>query len=70
MAANLRHMEKEPIALDDSPWPLLVSVVLAYLRHNLTVYDERLRARCEHDSEYRYEMAAQVEAAARRKYVG
>jgi hypothetical protein len=68
MATNLRHMEKEPIALDDSPWPLLVSVVIAFLRHNLTAYDERLRARCEHDPEYRDALAAQVTAAAYRKY--
>jgi hypothetical protein len=68
LAANLRHMEKEPLDLDDAPWPLLVSAALAFLRHNLTAYDERLRTRCERDPEYRDALAAQVTAAAYRKY--
>ncbi len=68
MAANLRHLEMEPLDLETSEWPLLVSVTLAYLRHNLSAYDERLRARCEHDPEYRDELAEQVAVAAFRKY--
>jgi predicted RNA-binding Zn-ribbon protein involved in translation (DUF1610 family) len=68
LAVNLRHLEKEPLDPETSPWPLLVSAAIAFLRHNLTAYDERLRARCERDLKYRDALAAQVTAAAYRKY--
>lgn len=68
MAVNLRHLDAQPLDPATSPWPLVCSAVLAYLRHNLTAYDERLRTRCEHDPEYRDDLAVQVAAAAYRKY--
>jgi hypothetical protein len=65
---NLRHMDDALLDPQASPWPVLRGAVLAFLRHNLSAYDEHLRTRCEHDPKFRDELAAQVAAAAYRKY--
>jgi hypothetical protein len=65
---SLRHLDEPKLDPEASPWPLLRTALLAYLRHNLSGYDERLRTRYEHDPKYRDELAAQVAAAAYRKY--
>jgi hypothetical protein len=41
---------------------------LAFLRHNLSSYDQRLRERCEHDPGYRDALYRQIEEAARAQY--
>jgi hypothetical protein len=68
VAWNFRHLDEEPLDIDSAPWPLIRGAVLAFLRHNLTDYDDRLRRRCEHDPAYRDALASQIAQAALRKY--
>ena len=68
MACNLRHLEEKPLDFDSSPWPLIRGALLAFLRHQHSLYNERLRARCEYDKDFRDTLAAQIAAAAFRKY--
>jgi predicted RNA-binding Zn-ribbon protein involved in translation (DUF1610 family) len=58
----------ETLDAETSPWPLVRGSVLAFLRHDLSDYDERLRRRCERDPKFRDELAAEVAAQAFRKY--
>jgi hypothetical protein len=67
-AWGFRHLSEPAVDYKTAPWPQVLGMILAYLRHNLTEYDERLRTRYEHDREFRDEMAAQVAAAAFRQY--
>jgi hypothetical protein len=54
--------------MHEAPWPVIRGAVHAFLRHNLTDYDDRLRVRCEHDPVYRDQLAGQIAQAAARKY--
>jgi hypothetical protein len=65
---GFRHLREVSVDYETAPWPQVLGMILAYLRHNLTEYDERLRTRYEHDPKFRDEMAAQVAAAAFRQY--
>jgi len=67
-AWGFRHLSEVPIDYETAPWPQVLGMILAYLRHTLTDFDERLRTRYEHDPKFRDEMAAQVAAAAFRQY--
>lgn len=67
-AWNFRHVNQDRLDAETSSWPVIRGAICAYLRHNLSDYDERLRARAEHDPEFRDQLAAQVAAQARRKY--
>jgi hypothetical protein len=53
MACNLRHLDEKPLDFDASPWPLIRGALLAFLRHQHSLYNERLRARCEYDKDFR-----------------
>jgi hypothetical protein len=66
LSYNLRHMDGEVLDPLTSPWPVLCRVIIAFLRHRTSNYDDRLRG--EHDPKYRDELASQVAAAAFRKY--
>src|SRR5262249_53590601 len=68
IAWGYRHLDEEPIAPYTSPWPKMRRAVLAFLRHQLSDYDSRLCARCEHDQVYRDELVEQIAEAACRKY--
>jgi hypothetical protein len=67
-AWGLRHLDEEIIDYRSAPWPVIRGVVIAFLRHQLTDYDDCLRARCEHDPAFRDQLAQQVERAAYRQY--
>ena len=56
-AWGCRHLDEEYIACDSAPWSLIRGAVLAFLRHQMTDYNDRLRARCEHDPGYRDQLA-------------
>jgi hypothetical protein len=68
IAWGYRHLDEEPIDPYTSPWPKMRRAVLAFLRHQLSDYDSRLCARCEHDQAYRDELAEQIAEAACREY--
>jgi hypothetical protein len=68
IAYGLRHQQEEYIDEQCAPWPLVRGAVLAFLRHQLTDYDNQLLARCGHDPAYRDELARTVQEAAYRKY--
>jgi hypothetical protein len=63
---NLRHMDEALLDADTSPWLLVRGALLAFLRHRLSAFEDRLRD--EYNQELRDALAAQVEAAAHRKY--
>jgi len=64
---NLRHMDESPLLeADTSPWPLVRGAVLAFLRHRLSAYDDRLRG--EYNHELRDELATEIARAAYRRY--
>jgi hypothetical protein len=63
-AHNLRHLEQ--LDLDTTPWPHVVNVVVAYLRHNFTDHDQQLSHA--YDPKLRDKLAAQVARAAFQKY--
>jgi len=67
-AWGCRHLDEECIDCESAPWPMIRSVVLAFLRHSLSDFDDRLRARCEHDPAFRDELAGKIEQAAFRRY--
>jgi hypothetical protein len=67
-AWGFRHLREAPVDYATTPWPEVRQMIFAYLRHNHSDFDERLRVRCEHDPKFRDEMAAQVAAAAFRQY--
>jgi hypothetical protein len=68
IAWNFRHLDETPLDPHTSPWPVIRGAVHAFLRHSLADYDDRLRARCEHDPVYRDRLAGQIALAAKRKY--
>jgi hypothetical protein len=68
LSGGLRHPGQSLLDAESSPWPLVRGAVLALLRHQCTDFDERLRARCEYDAEFRDALASQVAAAAFKKY--
>jgi hypothetical protein len=63
-----RHLDEPYIDCELAPWPVVRGVVLAFLRHQMSDYQDRLRARCEHDPAFRDELARKIEQAAYRKY--
>ena len=65
---GFRHLDEESIDCDSAPWPVIRGMILAFLRHQLTDFDARLRARCEHDPGFRDGLAQQIEQAAYHKY--
>jgi hypothetical protein len=65
LAWNLRHMD-EPLDADTAPWPALRQVVLAWLRHKFSSYEDQLRG--EHNQQLRDALAAEVARAAYLKY--
>ena len=66
---NLRHPEA---ALDEekSPWEAIVPVIFAFVRHELTNYDEELRRETEgaRDEEKRNRLASRVASRVRKAY--
>jgi hypothetical protein len=67
-AWRFRHLDEEYLDVDSAPWASIRGAVLAFLRHNLTDYDERLRVRCERDEAYRDDLAEQIAQVALRRY--
>jgi hypothetical protein len=65
---GLRHLSEPAIDVQTAPWPKIRQLIFAFLRHRHSEFDERLRLRCEHDPAFRDDLAAQVAAAAYRKY--
>jgi hypothetical protein len=69
VAWGFRHLDEEPcLDADSSPWPLVRSAVLSFLRHQHSDFDAKLRARREYDQAYRDQLALEIEQAAQRKY--
>lgn len=68
MSWGFRHLDGPELDPKTSPWPHVRGAILAFLRHRCTDFDERLRARCEHDQAFRDSLASQVTKAAFRKY--
>jgi hypothetical protein len=68
LAWGFRHLDEESIDCESSPWPVIRGVILGFLRHQMTDYEARLRARCEHDPGFRDELAREIEEAAYRRY--
>jgi hypothetical protein len=68
IAWSFRHLDEDKLDAESSPWPLIRGAILGLLRHRLSNFDERLRRRCEYDPAFRDDLAAQVAAAAYRKY--
>src|SRR6267142_2598887 len=63
---NLRHPATE-LDAEKRPWPEIVPVIYAFVRHELTNYDAELRVQTEgaYDEEKRNRLVAQVTARAR-----
>jgi hypothetical protein len=68
IAWGLRHLDAEYCDPNSAPWAVIRGVILAFLRHQLTDFDAQLRARCEHDPDFRDALARQIEQAAYHKY--
>jgi hypothetical protein len=56
-----------PISIESAPWPELVNVVHAFVRHSLTSFDLELDAHG-YDEDYRNKLAGQIRQAACRAY--
>jgi hypothetical protein len=63
---NLRHPEA-PLDLEKAPWQDIVSVIFAFVRHELTNYDAELRAQTKgaYDEEKRNALAERITARTR-----
>jgi hypothetical protein len=69
LAWNFRHLgEAEQLDQNSSSWSVIRGAIFCFLRHQLTEFDQKLRARCEHDTVYRDQLAREIEQAAFRKY--
>ena len=66
MSWSFRHLEEPALDPTTSPWPSVKGAVLAFLRHRLSAYDDRLRG--EYNQELRDELATEVAQAALRRY--
>jgi len=66
---NLRHPEV-PLDAEESPWQVIVPVIYAFIRHELTNYDEELRSLTEgtYNEEKRNALAARIAGRARKAF--
>ena len=67
LAFNLRHLDA-PIDEETAPWSEIHDVVLRFLRHLLSPYDDQLHNHGFYDREYRDELADRIAREAGRRY--
>jgi hypothetical protein len=68
VAWGFRHPESDFVNYRTAPWPQVRTAIFAFLRHQLSDFDEQLRVRYERDQALRDELVRQVNEAAFRKY--